>query len=109
MAAFTDEKVNETDVRAFMEKVHIVTTPDIPDMSWLAKAKIEVASGRTYESEIDVGTIIYPIEVKKQKIGAKFEDLCTPVLGSAKTREVAESILSLDKVGNMADFVAGVG
>jgi 2-methylcitrate dehydratase PrpD len=108
LAAFTNEKVNDPEIKEFMEKVTIAVTDDIRDMSWTARAKIEDQSGEVYESEVDVGTKIYGIEVKKERIGAKFADLCTPVLGSETTKDLAELLSSMDKLDNVRGFVSRV-
>lgn len=105
LKAFTDEKVKDPQVRELMERVAVIADPDIPEGSWLARAEMEVNSGRVCESIADVSEDIPELEIKKKKIGSKFDDLCGPILGEVKAGRIKDMILSLEELKNVGAFI----
>lgn len=103
--AFTDEKVNAPEVKEVMEKVKVIVDPEIPEDSWFARAEVKLHSDKIYEDNADVSQEIPDLETKIKKIGGKFAELCTPVLGKAKTTVLKDSILTLEKSDSMKDFI----
>jgi 2-methylcitrate dehydratase PrpD len=99
MQAFTDEKVNDPEIRAFMKKISIVL--DEEKVAMEATAEVATASGDAHTASSDILQEVPALEVKTGKLRAKFEDLVSPVLGDRKTEEVRDAILTLDQLENI--------
>jgi len=96
MQAFTDERVNDPEVREFMGKISVVLHEKKVAME--ADVEVKTTGGNIHSAFSDVFQEVPGLDVKKEKIRAKFEDLCGPVLGDRKTEQVRDAILSLDKL-----------
>ena len=105
MQAFTEEKVTDIQARKFMERISLFVDPEIGAMGLGARTELETNSGESYEAFVDVFEEIPDLETKKEKIKAKFMDICIPLLGEMKTEKIKEEILSLDSIINMKSFV----
>ena len=103
IAAFTDEKVNDPEILSFMNKIKVIHTDDFKALE--ARIEVEVNSGDVSTATFNILKDIPPLEVKKLKISQKFEDLCTPLLGEVKTKNLENLILSLDEVKNISTVV----
>ena len=106
--AFTEEKVNAPEVKDVMENVNVIVDSEIPEDSWFARAEVKLHSDRIFEDHADVSQQIPDLETKVEKIGRKFTELCTPVLGKAKTTRLKDSILALEKSDSMKGVVEKV-
>jgi len=96
MQAFTDEKVNDPEIREFMKKISVVL--DEEKVAMEATAEVETTAGEVYSAFSDILQEVPVLEVKKEKLCTKFEDLCSPVLGDRKTERVRDAILSFDEL-----------
>jgi 2-methylcitrate dehydratase PrpD len=96
MQAFTDEQVNDPEVQGFMKKIRVVK--DEKKLALEAEVDVETTGGRVYSAFSDILQEVPPLEVKQEKIRAKFEDLVSPVLGARKTGAVRDAILALDRL-----------
>jgi len=94
--AFTDEKVNDPEVREFMGKISVVL--DEKKVAMEADVTVKTAEGKVHSAFSDVFEEVPGLEVKKEKVRAKFEDLCGPVLGDRKAEQVRDAILHFDKL-----------
>lgn len=101
--AFTDEKVNDPEVKALMDKITVVVKKEYTMLETIIEITTE--SGKTYSVNADVMTDIPDIETKKLKIKDKFVDLSTPVLGREKTEKLLELIKNLDNVDNVKTMI----
>ena len=45
------------------------------------------------------------LDKKRESISAKFKDLCGPVFGNEETKELSNTILTLEKLDNMTDLI----
>ncbi len=77
-------------------------------MTWLAKAAVKTDAGRVYRGSVDVSTKTPDLATRREKITAKFFDLCTPVLGQGKAKELAEAVFSLGQVGAVSKLIARI-
>ena len=96
MQAFTDEKVNDPEIREFMGKISVAL--DEKKVAMEADVEVKTTGGTVYSAFSDVFQEVPGLDVKKEKIRAKFEDLCGPVLGDRQTDQIRDAILSLDKL-----------
>jgi 2-methylcitrate dehydratase PrpD len=104
MQAFTDENVNDPEIRECMKKISVVL--DEEKVAMEATVEVATVSGDVYAASSDILQEVPPLEVKTGKLRAKFEDLCSPVLGDRKTEEVRDAILSLDKLEDIGVLFA---
>jgi len=104
MQAFTDEKVNDPAIREFMKKISVVL--DEQKVAMEATVEVETVGGQVYSAFSDILQEVPALEVKKEKLRAKFGDLCSPVLGDRKTEEVRDAILSLEKLEDIQPLIA---
>lgn len=102
MQAFTDEKVNDPVVREFMSRITV--SPDETMEALESKVTVHTDDGKAYTSFSDILEQIPDLETKKVKIRDKYSDLCGPVLGHAKTEELAQTILALEDLANVRDL-----
>ena len=96
MQAFTDEKVNDPQIKSLMEKISIVAVPDSSILGLAAKVEVETLSGKRLQGFNDIMNEIPELETKRQKVQSKFMDLCVPVLGRKQSEEVMKAILILE-------------
>ena len=99
MQAFTEEKVNDPEVQGFMKKISVVK--DEKKLTLEADVEVETNAGEIYSAFSDILKEVPALEVKKEKLRAKFEDLVSPVLGDRKTEEIRDAILSLDTLEDL--------
>lgn len=102
MQAFTDEKVNDPAVRSLMKKVDVINDPEIKALESLVE--LELKDGRSLKAFSDILQQIPSLEVKQERVASKFLDLCEPVLGRGKSRELQEKIRVLDTLADMGDM-----
>ncbi|MBL0716517.1 MAG: MmgE/PrpD family protein [Desulfosarcina sp.] len=98
-SAFTDEKVNDPEIKEFMKKISLVKD----DLFKLVETRIELETtgGKTYSKTTDVMKDIPPLEKKREKITAKLLDLSDAYLGQKKASGMVEIINSLDQAENV--------
>ena len=105
MQAFTDEKVNDPQIKSLMEKISIVAVPDSSILGLAAKVEVETLSGKRLQGFNDIMNEIPELETKRKKVQSKFMDLCVPVLGRKQSEEVMKAILILEDRKSMKDFI----
>ena len=103
MQAFTDEKVNDPEIKDFMKKISVVVDSDILGLP--ARVQVETVSNEVFEESSDVLNEIPEFEIKKEKVQGKFMDLCVPILSEKKSKQLMETFLSFDKMDNMRDVI----
>jgi 2-methylcitrate dehydratase PrpD len=103
MQAFTDEKINDPELKAFMKKITVEPTQDFKTLE--ARVEIETDSGKSYTAVSDILKLIPELTEKKAKISVKFVDLCTPVLGNQTAAALEAAVDSLETIDNMQTFV----
>lgn len=103
MQAFTDEKVNDPDVKSLMKKIEVVPDSNIQGLA--AKVEVKTKSGRVLQGSNDILNEIPELEIKKEKVRAKFMDLCAPFLGRGQAEKIMKSVLALEDLKNMKTFV----
>ena len=101
--AFQDDRVADPEVRELMKKISIRSYPEVQAME--AEVDVEKESGVIYSAFSDVIHEIPELEVKRSKIEKKFLDLCIPVLGDQKARQLVESLSGMEKINDMKSFV----
>ncbi len=108
MQGFTDERVRDPEARKVMEKISVHQNAQTQGLGMDARAEIETEAGEIYSATVDIFEEIPELKTKETKIGAKFKDICAPLLGREKTEEWIATALSLEKVKSMKTVVAGM-
>jgi len=102
MKAFTDEAVNDPEVRGFMEKIEVVHDGSMKALESLVE--VRTRDGRTYTAFSDILQQIPPYEIKKTRVESKFLDLAAPVVGREKAERIMDEICHLEQVRDMAEL-----
>jgi len=103
MQAFTDEKMNDPEVRGLMKRIEVVPDSNLQGMA--AKVEVQTYSGRMLQGSHDILNEIPELEIKKEKVKAKFMDLCAPVLGRKTSEDIMGSVLALEDFKNMKTLI----
>ncbi len=106
LAAFTDDRVADREVREYMEKVRLHEDSALAPMA--ARVQISAARGARHIRECDVFRDLPDLSERKSRIAEKFLSLAGPLLGKRRTRTVATRILALEEEENMAHLVRSV-
>lgn len=106
MQAFMDANINDPQVQAFMKKITVTLEDSFTMLE--ARVKLKTASGEEYTESHDILENIPGLEAKKKKIKNKFQDLCAPLLGETRAKELIDEILALEKTENMRSLVDGL-
>jgi 2-methylcitrate dehydratase PrpD len=104
--SFTDEKVNDPDIRGMMQKITVVLDPAKTALE--ASVEIATTDGKRYSGFSDILQQIPPLANKKDRVRKKFFDLCGTVFNEKKVEQTAEKIYNLEKIENMKDFIEGL-
>jgi 2-methylcitrate dehydratase PrpD len=107
MKAFTDEKVNDPEIKRFMERISVVPEAEIGGLA--AYVIIKTQTQTVHQAFSDVLNEIPDLETKKKKVKEKFMDLCAPVLGEGKAASVMASILKLEDLETMKALMQEIG
>ncbi|MCD6224140.1 MAG: MmgE/PrpD family protein [Deltaproteobacteria bacterium] len=97
--AFTDEKVNDPQVKEFMKKISLARNDAFKLVETIVE--LETTDGKKYSRNVDVMKDIPDLEKKKEKITAKLLDLSSLYLDKEKAAHLVETINRLDKIENV--------
>jgi 2-methylcitrate dehydratase PrpD len=100
--AFTDEKVNDPQVKEFMKKIFLVKNENFKLLE--AAIELEIRNGKIYKKDNDVMKDIPNLEKKREKITAKFFDLSSLYLCKEEAQNLVETINSIDQIDNVQKF-----
>ncbi len=103
MQAFTDEKVNDPEIKQFMQRITVVPESEFGQME--TRVEVEANSNEVFQGIADIFNEIPELETKKRMVKDKFMDLCIPVLGKEKSLEIMETFLSLESAENMKKII----
>lgn len=99
LGAFSDERVNDPLVRALMKMITVEAEDQRSDLG--ATVEIVTQEGVVCSASSDILQEVLPLEVKRGKILAKFDDLSRPVIGPRKADAVKEAILNLERLSSL--------
>ncbi len=100
LAAFSDKRVSDPSVRALMKKISVEAEEQRSDLG--ATVEIVTQTGEVRSASSDILQEVLPLEVKREKIKAKFQDLCPPVMGAGRAKTVQEAILGIERLSSLA-------
>ena len=100
MAAFTDDKVNDPPVRELMKKIEMKKDPQKTALE--ATVDITVKGGQTFSGFSDILQKIPPLDVKIDRVRAKFLDLAaTAEIPEERAKQIAEIVENLENVADL--------
>jgi 2-methylcitrate dehydratase PrpD len=108
VSAFTDEAVSSPKIKELIAKTKVKAHPKAEPFD--TRVTVETTDGSRYSHDYNVMENIPTIEQKRVRVGKKFTENVSPVLGSAKAEEAAEMMLALDEVDDVStllDLVRG--
>ncbi|MBN2298430.1 MAG: MmgE/PrpD family protein [Deltaproteobacteria bacterium] len=97
--AFTDEKVNASEIQEFMKKIAVEFDPEMKALE--SRVEIETLQGETYSGFSDILQNIPSFDIKQERVRSKFMDLCEPGLGMAATLSLEDAIGHLVEIKDM--------
>ena len=103
MQAFTDEKVHDPGIREFMKKIDLSLDENMQALE--ATVVVKTVEGEEYSGFADILEQVPDLELKRKKIGEKFQDLCEPVLGKETTKDLGNAISVLEGIENVKAMV----
>jgi hypothetical protein len=89
-----------------MSKVQVVLDPK--HLALESRVEVETTKGGMYTASADILQQIPSLDVKRDRIRNKALDLCQPVLGKDKTRELLRQMEDLETVRNMKSLAANL-
>ena len=111
LAQFTDRKLKDPALVRLMKLTEIETNPSLP-RGVSCKMTVTMSDGRKLESQVDYpkGSIENPMS--DDEIRGKFDSLATPVIGAARTAQIADLVGRIEKcpdVGQLMRLTAKPG
>jgi len=100
--AFTDEKVNDPEIRALMDKIEMISNQNTPP--FMSDMTI-YTDGDKYQKKINILQQIMDIGGKKRELVKKFQSIAPSVLEESKIEVLIERIENLDQEQNMAELI----
>jgi hypothetical protein len=83
---------------ALRERVNFDFREDLPESG--AEITVELKDGRHVTADFDAGIPMADITAQGKRLAEKFDALATPVVGTARARELREAIAALDALGD---------
>lgn len=101
--AFLDEMVKDSEVCSLMSKVQVIQDPEKTALESLVV--IETLNGREYRGFSDIMQEIPSLEIKKDRVGKKYMDLCAALWNEKKVQHTIEMIQNLEDFSSMKAFL----
>ena len=99
--AFTDARVNDPEIKTLMQKIVVELDPEKTALE--AHVDIELTDGSRYTGFSDILQQIPPLEVKQDRVGKKFMDLCGSLLSSELAEQTYQHVRTLESIDNMKE------
>lgn len=108
LGTFTDEAVNEPDVRELVKRVSIRVDDDI-DRAWKigsrpVKMTATLADGRTIEKAVDISKGNPEVPLTREELETKFLDCTTLVLSQQAARRALDMLTRLEEVALVGEI-----
>jgi 2-methylcitrate dehydratase len=107
-AQFTQEKIEDPEIRAQLNKVEVIADPEIeavfPELQRVV-VTIETADGRSVSHQLDYPKGDYRNPLTDEEIEEKFDALTEGVLSEAAAKKVKMAVWQLDRLPAAADLM----
>lgn len=105
--SFKEEKIMDTELRSYLNKIKVVANPDyektFPELK-RAGVEIKTTDGNSFEIEVDYPLGDYREPMDDDTLYAKFDSMVTPETGKEKRDKIVDAILNLEKLEDISDF-----
>jgi 2-methylcitrate dehydratase PrpD len=101
---YTPERLNDPEVVRLRDLVDVVFVEDLNMME--SELTILASDGARHVIRRDAGQPAQDLDEEEQRLTAKFDTLCVPILGAERTQEIEEEIWTLAGAPNV-DRLAG--
>lgn len=98
-AAFTDERVRDSALRAVLERV---TVTGDSGLAGGTEVRLDLNDGRSLEAQVDVNVPASDLDLQWQRLAAKFIGLASPVVGQTRANALLAAISRLEDMPDVA-------
>ncbi|MBU2647494.1 MmgE/PrpD family protein [bacterium] len=105
IAAFTDEMVNDPEIKKLMEKITVVPTERLQENRMKAEVNVITTDKKTLSGSFDVADDNPDLKTRQEKIGVKFDSLCVPILGQRQAAELKNVIETIDQAESVVEMI----
>jgi 2-methylcitrate dehydratase len=107
-ASFTDQKIMNPEIRAYLSKIKVVADAEIEKtFPALKRTAVEITTrtGQTYQLTVDYPLGDYREPMDDQTFYAKFDSMVLSAIPPKKRDRIVETIGTLEKLNNTADLM----
>ncbi len=105
--AFTDERVNDPRFTALRDRVNVCPHPaGHPGRG--SEATVRLRDGREFRNAVDLFIPAADLDRQWQRLEAKFRSLAAPLLGSARTDEIVQTVRSVETLDDAGQLLRAV-
>ena len=97
VAGYTEENIQNPETRSLMTRINVRITDEFDTGPLKARVNVMMEDGREFIDEADPTTETLSLDQKRDKLRMKFDDLCSPVIGEAQTKDLFEAIDAFDQ------------
>jgi 2-methylcitrate dehydratase PrpD len=107
MESYTAERINDLQVAGFRDKVNIIVHPEWtnPELPWGGEILLAVRLKDGTEYKKICPKISDPVIVSDEEVLNKYMKCTLPVLSRNRAEQIAEKILTLEKVSDISDLM----
>ncbi|WP_350171674.1 MmgE/PrpD family protein [Hyphomonas sp.] len=104
---YTDDAVTNPSVLELMGLTQVSVDPELNEEEVIkGRVKLHLKDGRVLTGESDPLKEILQLPEKRERVIVKFNELCTPIFGEARTAELRSAILDLKKAHNVSEILS---
>ena len=104
---YTDEAVRNPSVLELMTRTNVHVNPEYNETAVLKTGvEIRLKGGEVLTGEGDPQEDIPSLAEKRIKVGAKFDELCAPLLGDQRAADLKAAILNLKDASDVSDMLS---
>jgi 2-methylcitrate dehydratase PrpD len=106
---FTEESIRDPKRIAFSEKVIFIHDPEVtamgPKHRYIARVEVHLNDGKVLKDRVEAQRGSEQCFASDDEVFAKFENLASRVLNKRQVEIIRSSVMTVEKLGNVADLV----
>ena len=106
MAGYTDDMVNTGEVQALMTRINSQVDDEHREAGLKTTCEIYLRNGEKIRQSMDPLHELPALEIKQERIAAKFHDLCSPILGEERTQKLEQLINNIETLDDIKQLIA---
>ncbi len=107
-ASFTEEKINDPSIRAFLNKIKVVADPEFektfPELKQ-AGAAIKTKNGKEFKLVVDYPLGDYRDPMDEETLLKKFDAMVMPHVDQKRRDRIVDAIMTIEKEEDVANFM----